>query len=165
MKIDRGIISDMLLIDAASPTTGCGFPTDGHRSNLILLQRLGIQSNFFFYRVDGQFFAEASPLNCFCDLVRFDPAELEDGRHIVVCFVFGQVLVDPQCRSGVASGTERSHVNKPVVIKLPAKGLEVAGIEVFGQNPLRESICGEEHQQSTTPFNDAGMLFSYQHAV
>jgi len=27
-------------------------------------------------------------------------------------------LVDPQCRSGVAGGTERSHVNKAVVIKL-----------------------------------------------
>ena len=48
---------------------------------------------------------------------------------------------------------------------LSAKGLEVPSVEILGQYPLRKGIGGKEHQQSTTPFNDAGMLFSYQHVV
>jgi len=115
--------------------------------------------------VDGQFLPEASPLDGFCDLVGFDPVELEDGRNVVVGLVFGQVLVDPQCRGGVAGGTEGSHVNKTVVIQLSAKCLEVACVEVFGQNPLGEGVRREEHQQTAAPFDDAGILFLYQHIV
>ena len=68
--------------------------------------------------MDGEFLAKASPLDGLCDLVGFDPAELEDGRNIIVGLVFGQVLVDPQCRGRVAGGTEGSHVNKAIVIQL-----------------------------------------------
>jgi len=137
----------------------------GHQSDLVELERLGIQSNVFFYRVDSKFFPKASAFDGLGDLVRFDPTKLEDSRNIIVGLISCQVLVDPQCSRGVSGGTEGSHVHKAVVIELPAKGLEVAGVEVFGQDPLGEGIRGKEHQQSTAPFDDSGMSFSYQHVV
>lgn len=53
MNIDWCIIRDVFLIAPVSPTTGQAFPTHGHRSDLIQLHHLGIQSDFSFYCVDG----------------------------------------------------------------------------------------------------------------
>lgn len=48
---------------------------------------------------------------------------------------------------------------------LPTKGLEVASIEILGQDLLREGIGGKQDQESSSPFDNARILFHHQHVM
>lgn len=55
---------------------------------------------------------------------------------------------------------------KTIVVELTTKGLEIASVEVFGEELSGKRSCGVKDQQaSTTPLDEPRLLFSLQHVV
>lgn len=138
--------------------------SERHGTDLIELQTLGTDSNLFFDCADGQFLADPTALGRFGRLARFDSFQQEDTRNVGVA-VLGQIAVDPERRCGGTGGAKGPNVHKAVVVELATKRLEVARVEILGQNRLGKGIGRVQNQQPPPPFHYSRVLLRLKHVV